>query len=631
MEKFVVGDIVGQKVNGVYFYYTVKRIEKGKLICTYAGGEYGEFEFEISPSDVKRFPVVTVSAEKVRAFMRYEGSYKEIFGNVRPSFRLRCDEKPVMTGEDLLAAFRRYKEKGYETANKEWAEPAGELCGRLFFFPEDSFSSDPVQGYRFIPHDGRLFYDLFAQAALEWRRETEKPDIDALTAQLEKTIEMLSLPVCRRDYGDEIKADYIEPFQKDEVLESATDDELALYVQWVEELCKKDNKTAMYAKAYSLYGGNRAYECDWVGSRDLLLKLMETEEDPFLANTLGYIFYYGRCTGEPEYEKAFYYYNIGAAGGIYESRYKLSDMYRHGYGVKKNLRIASGIINELYNENLKYILEGHTDCKFADVALRMGSLYKEGIGREPDPDEAYEYYLQADFAIKQRLRDCNWYGDGSVAAGIGNAIAEILPETAFAKPRRKLYYSSLQYILSSAFELHRRVEAKIQRLKNGQYSLTFRILPNEGEKYPPRFFVTEPGAHFCGYKDRLIFKTKNVYKFFIDGKAFEGDRATVVCDDVSGNCFFLYGKCVAELYASLFTVFPSAEKGKARIFVSVTFSDGGRHYDYLCDIPGVKVGDEVIVPTNEGAARVRVVKVFEKTEAETTLPISKYKSVIKKA
>ena len=633
MEQIKPGDIVGYEGEGKLEYFTVDRIENGKPVCIPLSGDfYDEYdEIKLQPSKVKHFPSVTVTEEDLRPFLRYEKSFEEAFGDVFPYERIRCEKKIVMTGGDLLTALRRYKEKGYETAEKEWAEPVRTLWGSTFVFFTDPYGTKSVDGYRHLPQPGILFFNIFAEAVWISRRDTDEPEIDKLIARTEKTVKMLTLPVPERDYDDADKEAYINAFDCDEMMAAATDDEIALFVRYVDGLSEKGNKRALYAKAYSLYGGNRAYNCDWAASRDLLLKLMETEDDPFLANTLGYIFYYGRCTdGEPEYDRAFYYYSIGAAGGVYESRYKLSDMFRHGYGVKKNEKIAASIIFELYSENRKHILEGRTDCKFADVALRMGNLYRDGVGCEPDPDLAYGHYLEADFAIKERMRDCDYYGDASVAAGIGQAIGEILPETVYKKPRRSVYYGSLEWLLKSAFDLHRRVEAKIKKQKDGQYVFRFRILPKKGEEYPPKFFVTEPEAHFAGYLDRITAKTKFLYRLKINGKKFDGDSATVVFDAADYFGFRLYGERVAEISAYFKVTFPRTSGGKTYRFVSVTFTGGGKRYDYLCDIPDIKVGDEVAVPSPGGEARVTVAAVFEKSESETTLQISKYKSVLRK-
>ena len=54
-----------------------------------------------------------------------------------------------------------------------------------------------------------------------------------------------------------------------------------------------------------------------------LLKLFELERDPYVANSLGYIYYSDRF-GSPDYEKAFYYFDYAAGDGVVEATYKLS-------------------------------------------------------------------------------------------------------------------------------------------------------------------------------------------------------------------------------------------------------------------------------------------------------------------
>ncbi|MBQ7623925.1 MAG: sel1 repeat family protein [Clostridia bacterium] len=631
MKKILPGDIVGRRVKGELCYYSVDKVEKGRLICIPLVDDDDCWDGKtvaLDPAKVAHYPAVKVSKDDVRRLLRYEAPFSEIFGELEPRWRFKCDNKPEMTGEDLLAALRRCKERGFERAEKEWIEPVGALCGELFDGFEWGFRVDgPVDGYRFLPSESQLFFPIYA--AVMWRtwRDADEPDLDGLIGETARTLNMLTLPVPERDYADGWKEQYIKRLGHDDVLPGATDEETALWVKYVDELCEKDNVAGLRAKAYSLYGGNSAYKCDWRGSRDLLLKLMELDDDPFLANTLGYIFYYGRCTGgEPEYDKAFYYFNIGAAGGVYESRYKLADMYLHGRGVGKNLRVARDIINELYYENKKYIYQGVRVCKFADVALRMGNLY-----RDEDPDEAYRYYLEAEFAIKRRMLKDDCYGDRTVAENIKKAIEDVLPKTAFAKARRTVRYAGIPYeIFSTAFELHLRVEAKVKKLKSGQYALRFRVLPKNKENVPG-FFITEPAARFCGYVNRLTLKTKKIYNFKIDGKDFDGDSATVVFDEAGPAGSYLYGSRVMKLDAEFEATFPDTEKCRRYAFAAVAFRDGGDTYDYLCGGLNVAPGDKVAVPTSTGEAEARVIKTFEIAEFETDKPLSYYKRVIGKA
>ncbi len=77
------------------------------------------------------------------------------------------------------------------------------------------------------------------------------------------------------------------------------------------------------------------------------------------ANTLGYIYYYGRCNGGvPEYDKAFYYFGIAAANGLYEGMYKLADMFRHGYGCRESRHTARNLYGMVYEDSLKHFLQG---------------------------------------------------------------------------------------------------------------------------------------------------------------------------------------------------------------------------------------------------------------------------------
>ncbi len=159
--------------------------------------------------------------------------------------------------------------------------------------------------------------------------------------------------------------------------------------------CKAGSPQAIIIKAYSLYGGNRLYECDWEESRKYLMYLFEKYGDLDAANSLRYIYYYGRCNdGKSEYEKAFYYFSIGAAAGITESRYKIADMLRDGKGCGKSKDAAENIVQKLFDEAEFDFCNGF-DASFADVALRKASSCKGN----KDYFVSMFYYLVAQYAI----------------------------------------------------------------------------------------------------------------------------------------------------------------------------------------------------------------------------------------
>ena len=97
------------------------------------------------------------------------------------------------------------------------------------------------------------------------------------------------------------KEAWLRPFEEDENLRMMDEETLAKARRYTEELCREDNVFALRLKGYACYGGNRLYECDWTAARDCMLRLRELADDAEYANTLGYIYYYGRCNGgEPE-------------------------------------------------------------------------------------------------------------------------------------------------------------------------------------------------------------------------------------------------------------------------------------------------------------------------------------------
>ena len=203
--------------------------------------------------------------------------------------------------------------------------------------------------------------------------------------------------------------------------------EKARFAEYVNEGCENGWEVALHAKAYGCYGGNAIFECDWNESLKCLLKLVDLTGNPDYYNTIGYIYYYGRCNGgNPEYEKAFKYFAVGAAHGLYESMYKIADMFISGNGCLKNPVAGAKMILSMYSDNLDIFCEGGFDGKFADVALRIGGLFERGIGVEQSFEDAFCFYREAKLAIDIRLRKYDFYGDKKVKKSIDEAIERVL-------------------------------------------------------------------------------------------------------------------------------------------------------------------------------------------------------------
>ena len=620
--KFKINDLVSWKSGRKSFYGRIESIEEKSAVISLRGiGLWGKKK-TVALNDLQYEPPVILRVEDLRKFARFEIRYDELKQG-RPFADIEIPESYQIVPEDLKAAVLNFHKYGIseEDFGSEYFWPLwddiynGVEIETALNGPDDEGEELPV------PNQYTVFSSAWEVFMQKYEYETPNVDLDDVVKEVQAWEDNKNKPLSERTYTREQKRLFLE-YWNDDRLAAADEDTKAAYRMILDSLCEEDDKDALRTKAYACYGhGNAAYGQNWPESQKCLLRLMEIDPNPQTANTLGYMYYYGRCTdGVPEYDKAFYYFSIGAAGWYYESRYKLADMFWHGYGVAKNPKAAASLIWELYDEQLKKIRKGRFQSNFADVALRAGNIYKEGIDCWPDPDSAYYYYLQAQFAIRMRMLAEDNYGDQKVAAGIDQAIAEILPETHYQKKKKTVHFDSMYFLLQNSLEKKHRVEMKVNKQSDTEARLTFRIVPFENGEMQPKIFVTVPNAHFCGLLEKVTVKAKKIKCF----ELAEGSD-TILFDSISGDFFYLYGKKVAEIEADyVFTV--PADRGKKHSFVSVIFNPGGKRYDYLCDLP-VGIGDKVVVKTSEGEKTVTVVAAFEKTQSELALPLKKYKKI----
>ena len=437
-------------------------------------------------------------------------------------------------------------------------------------------------------------------------------------------------PLPEREFTQSQKEWFLRVWNNDHVAMAGTPDITAMYVKTVNELAAADVPIGLHEKAYACYGkGNAGFDEDWETSRDCLLKLEEISPSSQYANTLGYIYYYGRCNGGvPEYEKAFYWFSIGAAGGIYESRYKIADMVKDGKGCHKDREIAAHIIWDLYNENLERFCRGWGRTKFADIALRVGGLYRDGVNCRIDACEAYRYFLMAKLAIRMRRQYCDAYGDESVERNIDDAIEKILPETYYMQ-KKDVVDVDLQDLLRFAIGYGRRVSMDYRMMPagKGKYRLTFRIHDRPGTKYASKFPVCLPAAHFCGLLEKLV-----VIAEISEAKGLDGESGTLVFDAIDYNwprqhAFSMFGETLAQFTGNI-TVDCGNLAGESRRYVSVSFGDPERCWDYLCDDENVTVGSTVRVPYGDEVREGTVKRVCERFDSEVELPKGAYKRVL---
>lgn len=430
---------------------------------------------------------------------------------------------------------------------------------------------------------------------------------------------------------DEDKRHFINYYDGEEFKE-LNDEQKAIYRKTVDELCLKNDEIALRIKGYACYGGNDIYPCNWNISKDCLMKLFKKTGDACAANSLGYIFYYGRCNyGKPQYEEAYKYFSYGAFHGIYESMYKVADMIAVGKGAPKMPVAASNLHYYVYKKNLIHFVQGNFDCKFADTALRMGNEYCN------DTELAYSYCLEADYAIRKRL-PFNYFGDNVVYNNIQDALIKAKERYhEYIGPAKKVGFFEWSILSLPIDTYNRSAKAVVKKFGSKTVELTISATkPSYGSNgNKNKLLFTVPEADYCELVDSITFEVKNVKKCKVAGgrNSFKYDFIQMDLD--SNDYIFKHeGETVARIKGDCL-IWRAPKEAKKKIktfrFAKVEFTPGGKEYDYFCEDKSIKEGDEVIVEGIDGKKKVKVTRIFKREEDAMEMPKIFYKRVIRKA
>ena len=373
-------------------------------------------------------------------------------------------------------------------------------------------------------------------------------------------------------------------------------EKIDFYKKNIVKLAKEDVQFAMKELGYCYYEGSHGFETDFGESLYWLDKYYELTKDPFVANSIGYIYYYGRTTeGVPQKDKAFQYFAIGTlAGGSIEATYKLSDCYLKGYGTPINYQAAYNLVSGMYDECYERFLEGDNN-KFADIALRMGNFYRDGIYVRRDLKKALEYYLIARVAIHRRLLADNEYiGDRNVAFSIYHNIEEVsgllryergIDETCFVLPDELEYVSVTE---DGKYKIKQISENQcliiIKRKGNKKFCFSLPEASCAAVVDEARLFVQ---FSYIAEEDLEILKKGKVLAFYIELKTLkafvEFDKdTTMVCVDLDEVRF----------------IPPESSAGTLYKLYAVEFLPHSRIYEYLSN-DDLHIGDTAFAGENE--------------------------------
>lgn len=479
----------------------------------------------------KSQPYIFVTQQKLIDFCRYDIGWFDLVGgdadDAYPSngFDVQCEVDYPMQLEDLRSALTHFADDNVPLDEFifDWWYPIvvyffHNLCLDDLFGPDpDAMTSIEVPSLP-MTEDDVLVTIMAVIAHSDLDKKLYKPlplsrylDLDSMLNMIDLFLEDKDLPVTERRFTVPQKTAFINHWDNNILLNDANEDIKNLFRLFTDELCEKEVFEALKAKAYGCYGGNAVFPCDFVTSAKLMEILWKKFSFGYAANTLGYIHYYGRIDGKPDYEKAFYYFSVASNFNIIEARYKVADMFMKGQYVHPNPPMAFQTYIKLYDETKFYFENGDFGCDFADCALRLGRALAEIPAQRL---RRYAVMLEADYAIRKRIEKAYEYGDKQVQEKIreelSKARADLLLDADYQHPfdRWRDVYSEYATDPIEAFVNNHKDCLYTMRLhRSGANHVKFTItrLPAiSGSEVQPSF-STQPWSEFCGMVSRFEF------------------------------------------------------------------------------------------------------------------------------
>ena len=483
----------------------------------------------------------TMTEAKLKKLARYELSFQEVFGQeVSYWYKNPVKKRYAATPEDLLAALDKAETLPFKQFKEEWLDPLWDYGPIAFYLYEEEDWSGGVEGFPGLRGEPELTAEIW-EDMLDAARDGQW-QAAPFRQRLQAVMRLREVPVPLRQYEDETKEAYLLYYYHNG-LQDASEKELLQYVLYADELAGKKNRIGLQIKAAGCFGGDRAYPCNWNRAKELYLQLLEIDENPHSAAMLGHLYYGGRVgSGKPDYEKAFYYYSIGAAGGHDEAKLRLADMFLRGEGVPKNGFIANKLIWEQYEELLPFAADGQFDTRFPEAAWRAGEAIRREAELEEDYYQAMQYLLQAEFALNERKKIRNGEAEQKLEQDVALALRAVRSKLPDMSKFTNLNPDYLFSYLQDTYGEKARYSLEYKDLAGGRKKLTIQRVGSWGDARPILLTLVD-GDGKCLLLDKVQLEVSDLTAW--EAYASETD-GSVDFDTYEDGCFICQGRPVLQ-------------------------------------------------------------------------------------
>ena len=230
----------------------------------------------------------------------------------------------------------------------------------------------------------------------------------------------------------------------------------------------------------------------------------------YAANALGFIFYDGKLTGKPDFDKAFSYFAIASNYGVPEAKLKFADMLLMGDAGNPDPILAYNIYLQIYHDARIRFENGEYTANLPESAVRIAKALKIF----PDQKvKRLKLLLEATYSAFVRYQENKLYSDLDLSKSIQPEIDKTINE--FTNKDRVKINTGWQLLgdsdVTDGFDdftgppFPAFYTANVKKLKSGKLKFTIKrhsIFPGSPA---PLSLSVQPWLLSAGLSDRLDF------------------------------------------------------------------------------------------------------------------------------
>ena len=184
------------------------------------------------------------------------------------------------------------------------------------------------------------------------------------------------LPPEERTYTRDQMLVFLNHWDNDLLLSDAPGEVIAHFMEFTDILCEQHVFEALKIKAFACNGGNSVFKCDYKEAIRLLTILLKEFGFGYAANALGFIYYDGKLTGKPDYDKAFAYFAVASNYNVTEAKLKFADMLLIGDAGNPDPILAYNIYLQVYHDARIRFESGDYNAHLPESSIRIARALK---------------------------------------------------------------------------------------------------------------------------------------------------------------------------------------------------------------------------------------------------------------